>query len=76
MNFMEEKMQETVDRCRAKGMQITVTPVGNRPCSADVDAEKMAETAKKNGRKCIGCPDSESCSGNCSGCCSCKYKTE
>ena len=25
--------------------------------------------AKKNGRKCIGCPDSSSCSGNC-GCCS------
>lgn len=24
--------------------------------------------AKKNGRKCIGCPDSCKC-GNCSGCC-------
>lgn len=24
--------------------------------------------AKKNGKKCIGCPASESCSGNCSGC--------
>ena len=33
--------------------------------------------AKKSGRKCIGCPDSGSCSGNCSGCsgkqCSCKH---
>ena len=28
--------------------------------------------AKKSGKKCIGCPDSGSCSGNCSGCgCSC-----
>ncbi len=25
--------------------------------------------AKKSGKKCIGCPDSSSCSGNC-GCCS------
>ncbi len=24
--------------------------------------------AKKKGRKCIGCPDSSSCSGNCSYC--------
>ena len=27
--------------------------------------------SKKRGRKCIGCPDSGSCSGNCS-CCGCK----
>lgn len=25
--------------------------------------------AKKSGKKCIGCPDSDSCSGNCGGCC-------
>lgn len=24
--------------------------------------------AKKSGRKCIGCPDSGKCSGNCPGC--------
>ena len=35
--------------------------------------------AKKNGKKCIGCPDSGSCSGgcsgNCAGCaCGCKQK--
>ncbi len=31
--------------------------------------------AKKNGKKCIGCPDSGTCSGNCSGCsCSCGEK--
>ena len=23
---------------------------------------------KKNGAKCIGCPDAKTCSGNCSGC--------
>ena len=28
--------------------------------------------SKKSGKKCIGCPDSGTCSGNCSGCsCSC-----
>lgn len=26
---------------------------------------------KKKGVKCIGCPDSKSCNGNCSGCCHC-----
>ena len=24
--------------------------------------------AKKSGQKCIGCPDSKTCSGNCAGC--------
>lgn len=27
--------------------------------------------AKKNGKKCIGCPDSGSCSGNCGSCGGC-----
>ena len=31
--------------------------------------------SKKSGKKCIGCPDSGSCSGNCGGCsCGCKEK--
>ena len=33
--------------------------------------------AKKSGQKCIGCPDSKTCSGNCSGCsggCGCGEK--
>ncbi len=30
--------------------------------------------AKKKGRKCIGCPDSGSCSGNCSGCAAGRHK--
>lgn len=28
--------------------------------------------SKKAGKKCIGCPDSGSCSGTCSGCCGCR----
>ena len=31
--------------------------------------------AKKSGKKCIGCPDSGSCSGNCAGCsCGCNIE--
>ena len=30
--------------------------------------------AKKSGKKCIGCPDAATCSGNCSGCSGCKGK--
>ena len=33
--------------------------------------------AKKSGKKCIGCPDSGSCSGHCSGCsCGCSENKE
>ena len=28
--------------------------------------------AKKKGQKCIGCPDSSTCAGQCGGCCGCK----
>ena len=33
--------------------------------------------SKKSGKKCIGCPDGGSCSGNCGGCsCGCGGKAE
>jgi len=33
--------------------------------------------AKKNGAKCIGCPNGSKCSGQCSGCsCGCEEKTQ
>lgn len=32
--------------------------------------------AKKKGRKCIGCPDSSSCSGNCAACLSNRDKNK
>ena len=32
--------------------------------------------AKKKGKKCIGCPDGGSCSGNCSCGCSSEHKTK
>ena len=32
--------------------------------------------AKKSGKKCIGCPDSGSCSGHCAGCNGCCNKKD
>ena len=32
--------------------------------------------AKKNGAKCIGCPDSKTCSGNCSSCSACRHSQQ
>ena len=32
--------------------------------------------AKKSGKKCIGCPDSGSCGGNCAGCNGCCSSSE
>lgn len=32
--------------------------------------------AKKSGRKCIGCPDSQTCSGHCASCSCCGNKDE
>ena len=31
---------------------------------------------RKKGVKCIGCPDSATCSGNCAGCAGCSSKKE
>lgn len=30
--------------------------------------------AKKKGQKCIGCPDSSTCAGQCGGCCGCNQE--
>lgn len=32
--------------------------------------------SKKSGKKCIGCPDGGSCSGNCAGCTGCGSNTK
>ncbi|MBQ4274596.1 MAG: FeoB-associated Cys-rich membrane protein [Clostridia bacterium] len=32
--------------------------------------------AKKNGQRCIGCPDSKTCSGSCASCCGCQKSNE
>ena len=32
--------------------------------------------AKKSGQRCIGCPDSKTCSGSCASCCGCQKSNE
>ena len=38
---MERHLMAAVEFYRAKGIAVTVTPVGNRPCSGDVDEKAM-----------------------------------
>lgn len=39
--IMENHMNRAIEEVRAKGICVTVTPVGDRPCSGDVDEAKM-----------------------------------
>lgn len=43
LDIMEWHFQAAVEFYRAKGIGVTVTQVGERPCSGDVDEEKMKE---------------------------------
>lgn len=43
LEIMERHLNAAVEFYRAKGVTVTVTQVGDRPCSGDVDEEKMAE---------------------------------
>ena len=41
LEIMDRHLHAAVDFYRTKGIQVTVTLVGDRPCSGDVDREKM-----------------------------------
>ena len=41
LDIMDRHLQAAVEFYRTKGVQVTVTPVGDRPCSGNVDPEKM-----------------------------------
>ena len=43
MLYMEQRFEETVQRVREQGINVTVTVVGDRPCGGEVDAKAMAE---------------------------------
>lgn len=43
LDIMERHFQAAVEFYRSKGIRVTVTPVGDRPCSGQVDEEKMTE---------------------------------
>lgn len=41
LSIMEARMQAAVEAYRSQGIRVTVTPVGDRPCSAEVDTGAM-----------------------------------
>ena len=41
LEIMDRHLQAAVDFYRTKGIQVTVTPVGDRPCGGDVDEGKV-----------------------------------
>ena len=41
MEVMDRHLMAAVEFYRAKGVQVTVTPVGDRPCGGDVDEQKV-----------------------------------
>ena len=47
LDIMERHFQAAVEFYRAKGIAVTVTQVGDRPCSGEVDEEKMAELMER-----------------------------
>ncbi len=47
--IMEWHLNAAIDFYRAKGIQVTVTLVGDRPCGAPVDEKKMEDLMKRAG---------------------------
>lgn len=47
LNIMQSLLDEVLDIYRAKGINVTVTLVGDRPCAAPVDEQKMAKLIKR-----------------------------
>ena len=41
LEIMDRHLQAAVEFYRTKGIQVTVTPVGDRPCGGEVDMEKV-----------------------------------
>ena len=50
--FMEKHLMAAVEFYRAKGVSVTVTPVGNRPCSGAVDETAMEELRNRASAVC------------------------
>ena len=51
--FMEKHLEAAVEFYRAKGVDITVTPVGNRPCSGVVDEAAMTALRERASGACM-----------------------
>lgn len=47
LQIMEDTFRQIIASHRAKRLDITVTPVGDRPCSADVDADALKALSER-----------------------------
>ena len=69
LEIMEAHLQAAIAFYRTKGVTVTVTPVGDRPCSGDVDESGMAAlrrraeeaTLRHYGRQLVCTPGSTDC---------------
>ena len=69
LDFMEAHFRACVELYRTRGYEVTVTPVGNRPCSGDVDPQaqealrlRAARAVEESfGRPCTFGPGSTDC---------------
>ena len=50
---MEKHLWAAVEFYRTKGIEVTVTPVGNRPCSGDVDEDAMEALRRRGSDACL-----------------------
>lgn len=50
---MEKHLHAAVEFYRTKGIEVTVTPVGDRPCSGDVDENAMEELKNRASAVCL-----------------------
>ena len=53
LEFMEKHLWAAVEFYRTKGITVTVTPVGDRPCSGDVDEQAMEELRNRASEVCL-----------------------
>ena len=51
--IMEKHLWAAVEFYRTKGISVTVTPVGNRPCSGDVDENAMEALRRRGSDACL-----------------------
>lgn len=59
LGVMEKHLNTAVEFYRAKGIRVTVTPVGDRPCSGDVDQGRMRELMTRAAEATKRCYDRE-----------------
>ena len=50
---MEKHLWAAIEFYRAKGVSVTVTPVGNRPCNGDVDEQAMESLRRRGSEACL-----------------------